>query len=270
MIILLLACASNDSDTDKTIGTDAAPPEACHLDSSTVDKDADDTIDLLCAYAYEDQLLVLLQCDDAEDGEVKEQATYKYDAMGREIYETYDSRASEWTVASTYYEGGNLETETGWALTYMIESSWFYRYGYTADDVLETEERDNDGDGVVDWDCGWTYAEDGMSATMACDKDADGDPDHAQVHSFDSAGNEVLIEADDEIDGIIDWRFTSTYADGLLVTLEYDYDATDDDPADTRYTYTYDAGRKLSVQDHDVSADGAIDDRTVYSYVCDL
>lgn len=198
------------------------------------DNNADGAIDLRETYTYDaDGNLILHEQDNKADGTIESRTTYTYDANGK------------LTLA---------ESDNGDEIVY-------YRWGYDDNGNLILFERDFNGDGTVNSKDTNTYDINGSLTLWEHFSDGiDGSSSFRRSFSYDSNGNQTLIEEDSNASGTINWRTTNVYGPNSKL-IRTDGDTNADGIIDFRATYTYDSQDHLILIEQDDQLDGTVNSR---------
>tara|TARA_Y100000385_G_scaffold68503_1_gene68394 strand:+ start:586 stop:2481 length:1896 start_codon:yes stop_codon:yes gene_type:complete len=147
--------------------------------------------------------------------------SYTYDANGnqtnRKLDLDRDGQIDE-IVNSSYDINGNLtrvEVERDSALSYAAT------YTYDANSNITRDERDENGDGVLDKIYTYTYDANSNITRDERDENGDGAPDYIATYTYDSNSNKTRDEIDENGDGAPDYIYAYTYDEkGNLFRLE--------------------------------------------------
>ncbi|NCG18946.1 MAG: hypothetical protein GWP91_08035 [Rhodobacterales bacterium] len=133
---------------------------------------------------------------------------------------------------------------------------------YNASGQLVSDERDIEGDTVIDFATTYAYDPNGQVSVISSDFDADGVDDQVETHSFYASGNLEWAYLDYENDGTDDVEFHFIEVGGDIITLEID--GADgggiDGIIDEMSVYTYDGNGDMLRESVDLGNDGVDDD----------
>jgi hypothetical protein len=171
---------------------------------------------------------------------------------------TWTDEDTQWLTFSQTYKAEGYEEVYAGTRTYEKDGSSSSLYTYTYDVLLSavfetfylyertydeagntlTYDRDEDGDGVVDYHYESTYDENGNALTLDLDEDADGTFDYRWVQTFDEDGNLLTYDLDEDADGVVDYHLEVTY-DEAGNQLTYDVDEDADGVIDSGWFVTF-------------------------------
>ena len=208
--------------------------------STSTDSDADGTADVVRLADLNDNDQVV-RASVVTQGVVTEATLYTLDALGMPERKDFDRDGD-----------GTFEDRT--------------TYTYNEQGLEIRREIDNGIDGQIDLISTFTWYDNGVRRTSTHDTDVDGNADSYYVH--DRRGRRTLYERDDDSNGTVDRRETTTYDDeARTTTTGVDTDA--DGNADEIRRLVRDELGRVILQETDEGANGSVESRITTTYLPD-
>lgn len=235
------------------------------------DANADGNPDRLESYEFSDDGELLLRTVDSDaNGGIDHRLIQEFDAHGRLVRRLEDTDGGglpDRITAFAYDARGNpvrteLDDNADGVVDAVVSRS-FDDFG----NPLRVE-NDDDANGAPNRIETRTYDVHHDMLTVLYDANADGTPEAGERFEYDSVGNPTLRENDHDGNGIADLRVQYTWsgAGDLLVTAE-DYGA--DGVTDDLVRRQYDDRHRGTRYEHDIGANGSIEEVDSYTYVDD-
>ncbi|WNC72111.1 DUF5011 domain-containing protein [Thalassotalea psychrophila] len=198
------------------------------------------------------------------DGLAEQNSEYTYDERGNRLSSiSYNSDKSVRTGLSQYsYDerDNRISANYDWDGDGNFEQTETTSYDINNNRLIE--QRDDDNDGNIDWISIYSY--DDLGNQVFSSYDEVGVNKDSYYYTFDSFGNRLTYQGDDNSDGTINDIFTHIYdSDGYMLSQEYDWG--NDGSLTYAYYYTHNSAGNMLSRREDTDGDGNIDKLVTYT-----
>jgi hypothetical protein len=196
------------------------------------------------------------------DGQIDQQLAYEYDEQGRLLRE---SAGSVLLSETEYSDDGQTTTRSSYAPDGTLLSRRISTFG---DQGLQSQARDDDGDGDIDSITTFDYAcwevseEPAGPCVEELDWDGDGELNERTISEYDREGRVVLRTAENLMNG---YRIVTRYSYGERSERQ-DTDLYDDGVIDSSSGRDFDADGNVLHQWGDYDHDGVAEQTIDYAY----
>ena len=258
--------------------------------TTAIDQDIDDIIDQNWSYDYDAQGR-LIRFEKVSRSGRTDIETYGYDRNWNLLERSLAINDNQPIVTRWTYDDSDRRTSRIETQTSTIEAEYWQ---YDRDGNLTRYERDEDGDGDLNYAEDRVYDERGRILEWRIDGNTDGSPDTVVYYTYDDEQNTRRTERDHDVDGpennrvevavydergrLLERRLDDNSSDGIVdevTTLAWDDDVNlvreeRDDLADGTVDFievrTFDPDGNEVLRETDEDADGVTDATIVWSY----